>query len=198
MVDIVLVRHASTAWTGVRFCGTSDPPLSVAGRAEAQRVATDLASWFAPDARVVSSPARRATATAEAIASAASLDVTIDVDDRWRETDVGVADGRTFDELVAIDPGLAAALAAGETIIDWPGGESASALATRVAEAWRDVMVDPRPAVIVTHAWPLLHALALAKGRPPEAQDHVPPGGIVRLEVPVFGSFGPTVLPSGT
>ena len=27
MTVIVLVRHASTAWTGRRFCGRSDPPL---------------------------------------------------------------------------------------------------------------------------------------------------------------------------
>jgi broad specificity phosphatase PhoE len=198
MVDIILVRHASTAWTGVRYCGTCDPPLSATGRAEAQRVAADLASWFGPDARIVSAPARRATATAEAIASAAPVDITVDVDVRWRETDVGVAEGRTFDELVAIDPGLAAALAAGETTIDWPDGESSSALATRVAAAWRDVVVGARPTVIVTHAWPLLHAVALTAGRSPQAQDHVPPGGVVRLDVPVFGSFGPTVLPSGT
>jgi broad specificity phosphatase PhoE len=198
MVDIVLVRHASTAWSGVRYCGTSDPALSITGRAEAYRVAADLASWFAPDARIVSSPARRATATARAVAAAAPVDLTVDVDDRWREADLGVAEGHTFDELVAIDPGLAAALAAEETTIDWPDGESASALATRVAGAWRDVLADARPTVIVTHAWPLLHALALANGRPPDARDFVPPGGVVHLEVPVSGPIRPTVLPSGT
>jgi broad specificity phosphatase PhoE len=196
MIDVVLVRHASTTWTGVRYCGTSDPPLSVAGRAEAACVAADLASWFVPGARIVSSPARRARATAEAIAVAARIGVPIDIDSRWREADVGVAEGRTFEELVTIAPDVAAALAAGETAIDWPAGESAAALARRIAEAWRDIVVDARPTVIVTHAGPLLHAQGLAVGRPLDARDLVPPGGAVRLEVPVVGPIGPTVLPS--
>ena len=32
VAGIILVRHASTAWTGRRYCGRSDPPLSAAGR----------------------------------------------------------------------------------------------------------------------------------------------------------------------
>ena len=41
--EAILVRHASTDWTGVRFCGTADPPLNDAGRREAETVAARLA-----------------------------------------------------------------------------------------------------------------------------------------------------------
>ena len=32
-LEIVLVRHASTDWSGRRYCGRSDPPLNEAGQA---------------------------------------------------------------------------------------------------------------------------------------------------------------------
>ena len=104
MVTIVLVRHASTAWSGVRYCGRSDPPLSSTGVDEALRLAESLAGDLPPGTRVVSSPSRRATATAAAIVEAAGL-ATVAIDDRWREADLGIAEGRTFDELTRDRPG---------------------------------------------------------------------------------------------
>ena len=130
-IPVILVRHASTAWTGHRYCGRSDPPLDAAGRAAAERLAHDLAADLAPGTRIVSSPLVRALATAEAIARAAGIGPVL-VDGRWRETDVGTAEGRTFEELAVLEPELAARLAAGDPAIDWPGGETASALRDRV------------------------------------------------------------------
>ena len=37
-----LVRHASTDWTGQRWCGTTDLPLNEQGLAEAEQLATRL------------------------------------------------------------------------------------------------------------------------------------------------------------
>jgi broad specificity phosphatase PhoE len=163
-VDIVLVRHASTAWSGVRYCGISDPPLSPTGLVEARDLASALARDLPPGVRIISSPSKRAVATAAAIADAARLPG-VELDDRWREADVGLAEGRTFDEVSAVAPEVAAALAAGELDIDWPGGESHASLAARVIAAWWDLLAGGRPAVVVTHAGPLLHACALAAGR---------------------------------
>jgi len=101
VVDIILVRHASTSWSGVRYCGISDPPLSPTGLAEARRLAERLAPDLPPDCRIVSSPSRRALATASAIADAARAPG-VSIDPRWQEADVGVAEGRTFDELTEI------------------------------------------------------------------------------------------------
>jgi broad specificity phosphatase PhoE len=182
-MDILLVRHASTAWSGVRYCGVSDPPLSPTGLGEARRLAAALARELPRDARVIASPSRRAVSTASAIADAARLS-RVELDDRWREADVGLAEGRTFDELEAIAPGIATALAAGELEIDWPGGESHASLVARVTAAWSDLVVDGRPAVVVTHAGPLLHACALASGRGPSHDDLVAPATVRRIHIP--------------
>lgn len=182
-MEIILVRHASTAWSGVRYCGISDPPLSPTGLAEARRLAAALAGELPPAARLISSPSRRALATASAIADAVRLPG-VELDDRWREADVGSAEGRTFDELSALAPEVAAALVSGELEIDWPGGESHGALAARVAAAWADVLAQGRLTVVVTHAGPLLHACALAAGRALSSEDLVAPATVRRIEVP--------------
>ena len=182
-MEVVLVRHASTSWSGVRYCGISDPPLSPTGLAEARRLAAALARELPPDARIISSPSRRAVTTATAIADAARLPG-VELDHRWREADVGLADGRTFEELSAIAPEVAAGLAAGELVIDWPGGETHASLAARVAAAWSDLLDHGERAVVVTHAGPLLHACALARGRGLSREDLVAPATARRIDSP--------------
>jgi len=182
MVEIILVRHAATSWSGVRYCGISDPPLSPTGLADARRLAVSLSRDLPADVRVVSSPSRRAVATATAIVEAAHLPG-VELDARWREADVGIAEGRTFDELSAIAPDVAAALARGDLGIDWPGGETHSSLAARVADAWADLVAVGRPAVVVTHAGPFMHARALGEDRPISRDDLVEPAAIGRVLV---------------
>ena len=182
MVEIILVRHAATSWSGVRYCGISDPPLSPTGLADARRLAVSLSRDLPADVRVVSSPSRRAVATATAIVEAAHLPG-VELDARWREADVGMAEGRTFDELSAIAPDVAAALARGDLEIDWPGGETHSSLAARVADAWADLVAIGRPAVVVTHAGPFMHARALGEDRPISRDDLVEPAAIGRVLV---------------
>ena len=182
MVEIILVRHAATSWSGVRYCGISDPPLSPTGLADARRLAVSLSRDLPADVRVVSSPSRRAVATATAIVEAAHLPG-VELDARWREADVGMAEGRTFDELSAIAPDVAAALARGDLEIDWPGGETHSSLAARVADAWADLVAVGRPAVVVTHAGPFMHARALGEDRPISRDDLVEPAATGRFLV---------------
>ena len=196
MVDVILVRHAATAWSGVRYCGVSDPPLSPTGLGEARWLAATLAGDLPPNTRIVSSPSRRAVATASAIVDAGRLPG-VELDPRWREADVGVAEGRTFEELELIAPGVAAALASGELEIDWPGGETSASLALRVADAWRDVIGTGRPTVVVTHAGPFMHACAIADGRGPSRADLIEPAGFRRVEV-AAGSGRSAVLGSST
>jgi len=182
MVEIILVRHAATSWSGVRYCGISDPPLSPTGLADARRLAVSLSRDLPADVRVVSSPSRRAVATATALVEAAHLPG-VELDARWREADVGIAEGRTFDELSAIAPDVAAALARGDLEIDWPGGETHSSLAARVADAWADLVAVGRPAVVVTHAGPFMHARALGEDRPISRDDLVEPAATGRVLV---------------
>ena len=167
MTTIILVRHAATTWSGRRYCGRADPPLSVAGRRMAAELATELAPMLPAAVRIVSSPSRRAIATAEAIAWQLT-GAFVEVDDRWLETDVGLAEGLTFDEVAERFPNLAAALANGSASIDWPGGETASDLERRIDDAWAAVVAAGRPAVVVSHAGSIRVAIAIATARRPD------------------------------
>jgi alpha-ribazole phosphatase len=195
MPEIILVRHAATSWSGIRYCGRSDPPLSEEGQTQAARLGSTLGPALPADALVISSPSLRARATAEAIAAAVGLGP-VEVDERWQEADVGVAEGRTFDELAAIAPDLAAALADGTLEIDWPDGETHRSLADRVGAAWDALRDRGRTAVVVSHAGPLAHALAMAHGRAMQADDLLAPAGYAHLHVDPIGRIGSTVLPS--
>jgi broad specificity phosphatase PhoE len=177
---MILLRHASTTWTGHRYCGRSDPPLNDAGRAMAAELARDLATNLAPGTRIVTSPSLRAQATASEIAEAARI-AKVTLDDRWREADFGIAEGLTFDEFARVDPDLAQRLADGTTDIDWPGGERADELAQRVAEAWQELVETGDDVVVVSHAGPIRIAIGLATGREPGASDLPGPGAVIRL-----------------
>jgi ribonuclease H / adenosylcobalamin/alpha-ribazole phosphatase len=194
MTEIVFVRHARTSWSGRRYCGRSDPALDAVGRRGAVELAAALAPTLARDVRIVSSPARRARQTADALAAAAGIDH-VEIDERWWEADCGVADGRTFDELVTIEPELAVALARGDTAIDWPGGETAAEFGARIEAAWTSLLERDQPAVVVSHAGALRHAIALARALPPDRVDFPDLGTAVRCRVPGRARSA-TVLPS--
>ena len=82
-MELILVRHAEPFVGEAESAASFDPPLSPAGRAQAERVA----AWLdhASLDRVVSSPARRARETAEVTAHRAGVDVV--VDDRLRDAE---------------------------------------------------------------------------------------------------------------
>ncbi len=182
MAELILVRHASTSWTGHRYCGLSDPPLDRPGRAAATALAAELAPTIPASARIISSPARRALETAAPLATAAGLGP-VEVDPRWSEADFGIAEGRTFEELERVAPAVARALAAGEMSIDWPDGETAARLLDRVTAAWRALVEADRDTVLVSHAGPLRIAIALAGRGPTWAWMPLPPGAVIRLSV---------------
>jgi ribonuclease H / adenosylcobalamin/alpha-ribazole phosphatase len=183
MTRIVLVRHAATTWSGHRYCGRANPPLSPAGRQMARDLAIELAPVLPAEVRIVTSPSRRARETAAAIA-ARSERATIEVDDRWQETDVGLAEGLTFDAVAARWPGLAGALAAGEVEIDWPGGETARALRRRIGAAWSAVVATGRPTLVVSHAGSIRVAAALATGRSVGEVEFLEPAAWLTYDVP--------------
>jgi broad specificity phosphatase PhoE len=181
MDELVFVRHAETAWSGRRFCGRTDLPLTDDGEAMAERLGRDLAGSLPGAFRIVSSPLRRARQTAAAIAAAAGSDGFV-VDGRWAETDFGAAEGLTYDELVATQPEVAANVLGGDAVIDWPGGETAAALRDRVEAAWHDLIAVPGSWVVVSHGGPLRIAIALAMSVNP-AQVTVPaPATVWRCE----------------
>ena len=183
MTTIVLVRHAPTTWSGRRYCGRADPPLSAAGRRTARDLAVRLVPILPGGVRVVTSPSRRTRATAGAIASRLP-GTAVEVDDRWLETDVGLAEGLTFDEVAARFPTLGEALLAGAVDIDWPGGETVAALRRRIADAWAAVIETGRPTVVVSHAGSIRTATAIATGRADSEIPFLEPAAWTKLEIP--------------
>jgi len=150
-----LVRHAPTAWTGRRWCGRSDPPLTTAGQAAAERVAATVAAEVTatrPSSVVIlTSPLRRAIETGRSIAD--RLPASIEIDDGLAEIDFGVADGLTWDELAVGEPALAADILAGAEP-DWPGGETAADVAIRAAAVGERIVAAAQSSavVVVSHA----------------------------------------------
>lgn len=179
MDELVLVRHAETAWSGRRYCGRTDLPLTDHGVATAERLGRDLAVSLPGTVRIVASPRLRARQTAAAIAAAGIADG-FAVDDRWAETDFGVAEGLTWDELAEALPPIATRLRGGDVQIDWPGGETAAALHARVVAAWRELAEQPGSVVVVSHGGPLRIAIALATDGLPAGVAVPAPGTVWR------------------
>jgi len=175
-----LVRHASTAWTGRRFCGRTDVPLSKAGRGEAAALAERLAAIVPDDVLVVTGPAARARETAEWLLASLRGHGGVEVDDRLREVDFGRAEGLPFDRLAETMPGLAAGLAAGDAI-DWPGGESAASVRRRAGDVWVDVRRAGRPRLLVTHGGFIRALLEVALAPHPLPNVWIGPAALIEL-----------------
>jgi broad specificity phosphatase PhoE len=175
-----LVRHASTAWTGRRFCGRTDLSLSNAGRAEAMALADRLAAHVPDGVLIASSPARRARETADVLHASVRGDGHVEIDNRLREVDFGQAEGLTFDRLAETMPDLASALATGDPV-DWPDGESAAALRARAADVWADLRDSTEPGLLVTHGGFIRALLGVALGRPALPNAWIQPGAVFEL-----------------
>ena len=157
-----LVRHASTQWTGRRWCGRSYPPLTLDGLGAAKALATELAAVVPSGTIIVASPLRRSLATADAIAAAIAAGVRVVPD--LIEVDFGSVDGMTWDQLEIAHPALAASILGG-TDADWPGGETAAQVAGRVSAAVLRIraLAESSAVVVVSHGG-LLPALARSMG----------------------------------
>jgi broad specificity phosphatase PhoE len=150
-VRILLLRHGQSTWNAEgRWQGWADPPLSPAGREQADRagaaIATRLATAGGPGvARVVSSDLRRARETAQIVARHLGAGEP-EVDSGLRERDVGEFSGLTRAEIEARWPGLLA----GPGPHAAPGAEPLEAFTERVLAALRRV-TEPWPVLAVTH-----------------------------------------------
>ncbi len=154
---LVLVRHGQTDSNAAgRFQGQQDVPLNRIGRSQVDAVAGRLVRLKA--ARVVTSDLLRASATAEAIAGASGLGVS--VDRRLREIDVGSWQGRTSAEVAAENPWFEDALRSGRDFRRSDTGETAEEAGARVASVLVELAAaHPGETTIVVG-----HGLALRVG----------------------------------
>lgn len=142
MPKLYLVRHAEPAVTGV-LLGESDPPLSPNGRAQAVGLLASL-----DVAIVYTSPLRRAQETAQASTDAAPIEILGDL----REISYGAWDGKTWAEIEAGDPDLAARKRRDWLNVTPPGGEPWPLFAGRVRRAFDRIRRGPLPCAVVAHS----------------------------------------------
>lgn len=140
MSRIYLVRHGRTVLNAEgALRGHLDPELDAVGIHQVS-VLADVLGW--QDLRiVVSSPLRRATATASAVAEKVGLPV--QVDERFIDRDYGEWAGRRPDEVVAAKGPIDAA----------PGVEPAASVLQRALQGLEEAVnrVDGGAGVVVSH-----------------------------------------------
>jgi broad specificity phosphatase PhoE len=189
-VRLILVRHGQSEWNALgRLQGVSDPPLSAAGRAEAEALGAFVAA-LGPE-RVVSSDLRRARLTRELLGLPGDV-VVGDPDPRWRESDLGDWTGRLPGELSPDEHAAFLLWRVGRHTP--PGGESWAATRARVAGAARDLeATGARCAVVVTHGGPVRALCHELTGLDPEAMVPVANATVTIIEthpVPHLVAFG--------
>jgi 2,3-bisphosphoglycerate-dependent phosphoglycerate mutase len=156
---LLLVRHGQIdANIESRWHGSTDGELTQQGREEARRVAAHLARTRPDVAAVYTSPLKRARDTATLIAEA--LGAPMEVAAGLAEYSIGVLENETFADLA----GRHRFFEQAEADIAWspPGGESISAVATRVVATWRDVARrhPAREVALVSHGAAIATGLA--------------------------------------
>jgi broad specificity phosphatase PhoE len=160
---ILLARHGETDDNvpPQRVQGWIDSPLNDRGRAQAR----ELAALVQPRgvAAVYSSHLARAHETADLVARELGLEVM--VDERLAESHRGDWEGRLLEEIEREEPELWAAWKRGGAEFRFPGGESLSEHADRVAAALDDVRRGALPALCVCHGGTIRCAFALANPR---------------------------------
>jgi probable phosphoglycerate mutase len=156
---IVVVRHGETgANRAGLWQGATDTELSDDGRDQVRRLGAVIAAD--PPDLVVSSDLGRAVSTAEA------LGLPFETDPRWREADLGVWEGRPFDEIMRSHADDLAALARGDDIA-LGGGERISGVAERTTDAFEQLAGRVGPggtAVVVSHGVAIVTLVASVVG----------------------------------
>jgi len=188
----LLLRHGATALSGEkRFSGLGDVPLSELGRGQAAAAADRLGRREDVEA-VVCSPLLRARETAQVVGD--RLDLPVEVEVAFRETDFGEWEGATFAEVAEKWPAELAAWQ-GDAEVAPPGGESFAATTARVRDGLVRLLVRSaeRTVLVVSHVTPIKTLVRLALEAPPEAlyRMHLDPGGLSTVD---WYADGPAVV----
>lgn len=147
---LYLIRHAQSEGNRGEYTGPDDdPPLSEVGREQARRLA-DRFTRHGVDA-IYSSPLRRTRATADAIAAAAGLEVTV-LDD-LREVDLGAGDEDYWQYTNEQVEALRQKVARDQRWDSFPGGEGSAGARRRVSGAMDRIVAecDGKRVAVVTH-----------------------------------------------
>ena len=158
-------RHGEVEepWVGT-FIGTTDVGLSPLGRHQAEAIAAYLEP--APVDALLCSPRKRALDTLSPLAR--SKGQKLDVRKDLAEMHFGAWEGKSWEDILALDADHAKRWEADPPNVAPPGGETANDFAARVANGLRDIMTEyrGRSVVIGAHAGTNRGILASVLGRP--------------------------------
>jgi broad specificity phosphatase PhoE len=160
-VRVYVARHGETTWNVAgRYQGRLESELSPLGERQAHALAAAMED--AGVRRVVSSPLRRCTATAQPAAD--RVGARVETDDRLIEIAHGTWEGRLRDEIAANDPARYRAWREDPAHVQFENGENI----TQVLQRWRDFAASfapDAPALVVTHDAVVRAALVDASSR---------------------------------
>lgn len=162
-LELLLVRHAETAWSrSRRIQGQTDIPLSPLGVSQAERLAERLKGYAL--AAIYASDLQRSWRTAEVIAAGHRVELRLRP--RLRECAFGELEGLTFEEVERRYPAIARAWLERSMDLAYPGGESLRAVRGRSLAFFRQLQRDhPAGAVLVVgHDGPLRWGLGYLLG----------------------------------
>lgn len=130
-MKLYVARHGQTQWNVEnKVCGVTDVPLTEVGMAQAKALAAEAAKY--PIDVIIASPLIRARQTAQAVADALGLPIT--VDDRLHEQRYGIFEGKDRK-----DPDFLANKR--KFVTRYPGGESMFDLAYRVYDLLNEIKI---------------------------------------------------------
>lgn len=143
-VQMLYIRHGqSEADIARQFSFKScDPPLTAQGRAQAEALAAalrQLGQAFHPE--IISSPQLRAEQTATILAN--GLDLNVVRDERLRDIDIGILDGRSDQRAWDAYTEIQRRWSAGEASRRFPEGENFRSLLQRLRGALLDAAAAP-------------------------------------------------------
>ena len=161
-MELWLIRHGETEWSRARrHTGRTDLPLSPVGEAEARALGQHLRGLEAD--RVLSSPLRRATATA----ALAGFGDRVELTDAVLEFDYGEYEGLTTAEIRAARPGW-------DLFRDGcPGGETVETAAARARKLLDSLNPSDGRIMLFSHGHQLRILTACYLGLPPDTARHL-------------------------
>ncbi len=166
IMQLIMVRHGATDVAPALCIGRTDPPLSVRGFTDVQRLA---ASWSGTSPRFLfSSDLRRAQQSAQVFAARFAIEPLLDA--RLREVDFGRWDGRAWSDIVADDLERYRHWLDNWVIQEAPDGESFADVLRRTG-AWLAALLgatdDDDVVLAIAHAGSIRAVLCHALGLPP-------------------------------
>ena len=189
-MKLILIRHGETHWNRERRVqgGDSDIELNEAGLNQAKKLAAFLGKENI--AIIVSSPMRRAVATAEAIASRHGLKV--EINNGLKELNVGKLEGLSLSNLTTPFSQFLLQWGDGANLARLPDGESLVELQQRAWKVIEPLLLDYKDGalVIVSHYFVTLTIVLKALDLPLDnfTKFKVDLGGVSILEVENHGT----------